>query len=134
MKILEQIGPDYPIILVQDPKVIIDDLNNFSIVSKSSEDKKRDIIIKPQPIISLFASLTNLQFGETIELVNVFCFSDDKVYLLLETTIPPTQVVSVNNAYIVDNKKPKAKNLNTLNLPVVKEEVLSVESVISFDH
>ena len=113
MKILEQIGPDYPIILVQDPKVIIDDLNNFSIVSKSSEDKKRDIIIKPQPIISLFASLTNLQFGETIELVNVFCFSDDKVYLLLETTIPPTQVVSVNNAYIVDNKKPKAKNLNT---------------------
>ena len=123
MEMVKKIGLDYPIILVHDPKVIIDNYRDLSILNKSSNEKRRDIIVKPQPIISLYSSPINLQFGETIELVNVFCFSDDKVFIILETTISSSQS-SFSNQNCVEMKKNKRKDLKDQpTLPIVKEEL-----------
>lgn len=48
---------------------------------------KHDAILQPQPIVSLYVPSMFNQNGCTLHLVNLFCFDEDRFYLILDTTI-----------------------------------------------
>lgn len=120
MNIVEKIGPDYPILLVRDPKVIIERTKHLNLISSSSNSIRRDYIIKPQPILALYASHVYLRFGETVEFSNTYCFPDDRVYITLDTTIPSP---SSSKHGEVKRQRTRGFQMQPSQLPVLREEI-----------
>ncbi|XP_074601814.1 nimA-like kinase isoform X2 [Brevipalpus obovatus] len=119
MDMVQNSGPDHPILLVSDPKVIIKRSRHLSLLSLSPDSIRRDYILKSQPILALYSSHANLRFGDDIEISDIYCFADQRVFLLIDTTIqPPPQ----------DKPKPnRQRSRNAVQrqmsqLPVVLEE------------
>lgn len=73
-----------------------------------------------------------MQFGETIELSNMYCFDDDRVFIVLETNI------SLNN----DDTSNEEEKINTLitqnhdflSLPELEEDEMSSKESLSNSH
>ncbi|XP_054159711.1 serine/threonine-protein kinase Nek8-like [Oppia nitens] len=84
MNVVEIVGPDHPIVQIRDPKIIIDNLHDLSLLNLTN----KAIILKPQPIISLYSSPVHLYQGEVVGLANLYVFLDDTVYVVIDTTIP----------------------------------------------
>lgn len=119
MDMVQDAGPDYPILLVNDPKVIIQRSRHLSLLSLSPDLIRRDYILKSQPILALYSSHANLRFGDDIEISDIYCFTDQRVFIIIDTTIqPPPQ----------DKPKPnRQRSRNAVQrqmsqLPVVLEE------------
>lgn len=94
MEIIQEWGhPDSPIIQVKDPKMVFQSMKELQLLRpvgnsrRKSPHLKRDLILKPQSIVSLYSSQVHLKFGETIGFSNFYCFRDDSVYLVIETNI-----------------------------------------------
>ncbi|CAG2104632.1 unnamed protein product [Medioppia subpectinata] len=84
MNVVESVGPDHPIVQIRDPQIIIDNLSDLSLLSSTN----KAIILKPQPIVSLYASPVHLHQGDAVGLANLYVFPDDSVYIVIDTTIP----------------------------------------------
>lgn len=87
MKIVEKIGPDFPVLQIKDPKVIVDNYKQLCMNSEQIEGYRCDVIFKPQAIVALYSSQVHLQYGETISMSNFYRFDDDNIYIIVETTI-----------------------------------------------
>ncbi|XP_015792494.1 serine/threonine-protein kinase Nek8 [Tetranychus urticae] len=118
MNIVEKIGPDYPILLVRDPKVVIEQSKHLTLISSNRNSIRRDYILKPQPILTLYASHVYLRFGEAVSLSSIHCFPDDRVYIIIDTTIPSPNA-NKNN----EPKRQRSRAIGTSVLPVLKEEM-----------
>ena len=70
MNVIETIGPDYPILQIRDPQIIIDNLCDLSLLTSNN----RAIILKPQPVVSLYASPVNLHQGDMVGVANLYVF------------------------------------------------------------
>jgi hypothetical protein len=116
MNAVESLGPDYPIVQIRDPKIIIDNLSDLSLLSSIN----RSVILKPQAIISLYASPVNLGDGDIVSLVNVYCFPDDTIYIVIDTTIPLSSEI-----------EDKTQSIPTLRLSTVSEEDFSLRMATS---
>lgn len=69
MNVIENTGADLPIVQIRDPQIIIDNLSDLWLLSS-----KRAVILKPQPVISLFWSPVSLHQGDVIGITNLFVF------------------------------------------------------------
>ncbi|RWS23438.1 serine/threonine-protein kinase Nek8-like protein [Leptotrombidium deliense] len=112
MQIVENVGPDYPVLQIRDPRVIVNSAKDLKLLNSPKKFYKRDIILTPQPIISLYSSQVHLLFGETVQLKSVYCSSDDRIFIIVDTTIPCD----------ADKHKLNRKRSKNLVLSVVCEE------------
>lgn len=65
---------------------------------KSTQNQRKDVILKPQTIIALYSSQAHLQYGETFSLSDIYIFYDDTAYLKIDTTIPlPARKANLNS-------------------------------------
>lgn len=55
--------------------------------SRSSNCIEHDAILKPHPIVSLYVPPMLNQNGCSLQIVNLYCFDEDRFYLILDTTI-----------------------------------------------
>ncbi|KAI1280678.1 Serine/threonine-protein kinase Nek8 [Halotydeus destructor] len=127
MDIVEKIGPDFPVIQLKDPKVIIDDVKQLHLLPSSENGVRCDIILKPQLIVALYCSQVHLQYGETISLSDLYCFDDDHVYVVFDTTIGLSRLHNTMKSFdaanvtletsLTDNQRltAKIKSLDLLN-------------------
>lgn len=114
MNLVELFGPDYPILLLKDPQVIISNSKHLTLLPFSENDIRQDYILQPQVILALYSSHVTLRFGETIEMSNIYCFHDRKIFLIIDTTIPaPEKLITAKK-----RRNPRRPNL----LPVLFEE------------
>lgn len=116
MNIVEKIGPDFPVLQVKDPQVIVDSYRQLMMLRPSGNNSlKSDLILKPQSVVALYSSQVHLQYGETINFADFYCFDDDNVYIVIDTTIS----LSTRKETV---KRPK--KITTLALPKLEEEIL----------
>lgn len=116
MNLVEMLGPDYPVLLVKDPQVILQNSRHLALLSVSENRVRKDFILKPQIILALYSSHVNLRFGEIIEISNVYCFYDRKVFVIIDTTIPAPKKLQVKRQRTRSSRKQSSM------LPVVMEE------------
>ncbi|RWS09745.1 serine/threonine-protein kinase Nek8-like protein [Dinothrombium tinctorium] len=90
MQIVEKIGPDHPVLQIRDPRVVVNSAKELNLLNSPKKNYKRDLILNPQPIVSLYSSQVHLQFGETASLASIHCFTDDRIFIIIDTTIPST--------------------------------------------
>jgi hypothetical protein len=119
MNAVESLGPDHPIVQIRDPKIIIDNLNDLSLLSSVN----RSVILKPQAIVSLYASPVNLGEGDIVGVANVYCFPDDTIYIVIDTTIPLSSEI-----------EDKTQPIPTLRLSTVNEEDFSLRMATSYQN
>lgn len=135
MNTIETYGPDYPIIQVQDPKVVIKSINQLSIIRSQDKFIQKDVILEPQAIVSLYASSIHLHQGEIIGLANVFCFNDDTIYIIIDTTIPhPANALdesanSLNASANSNNLKTIRRTIQLTNRSCLDQSISSDETV-----
>lgn len=59
-------------------------------IERPARDSMRhDAILDPQPIVSLYVPAMFNHQGSYLRLTNLFCFDEDRFYLILETTVKP---------------------------------------------
>lgn len=71
-----------------------------------TRSQRHDAIIEPQPIVSLYVPSMFNQTNCALQLVNLFCFDEDRFFLVLDTTVklqrtmqtPPASVVGMRTS------------------------------------
>lgn len=119
MNVVQDVGPDFPIVRISNPKVVINDLNDLSLLTNVNS-LRREVILKAQAIVSLFASPVHLYQGEMVKLSNMYCFEDDSVFIILDTTIA---IPSTNGSKVSANSSNMKHNTE-----IVPSQVLSPNS------
>ena len=82
MEIIHSIGPDNPVILVREPKLIARNMKQLETM-----DGENELFLHPQLILALYSSQIHLKQCETISFSNLFAFDDDSMYVVVETNI-----------------------------------------------
>lgn len=85
---------------------------DWECIEEPSENRFRhDAILDPQPIVSLYVPATFNRQSSYLHLKNLFCFDDDRFYLILETTVkpPPRSRSNPNSKVRTDSKASLAK-------------------------
>lgn len=63
----------------------------------TTEYLKNDAILKPQPIVSLYVPSILNQNGCSLQMVNLYCFDEDRFYLILDTTVQMPQTPTIRS-------------------------------------
>jgi hypothetical protein len=87
MEIIQRVGPDNPVILVREPKLVARNLKQLQ-----SMDGEDELFLQPQLILALYSSQIHLKQGETISFADLFAFDDDTTYILINTNIDQNHV------------------------------------------
>ena len=92
MDLVQAYGPDYPIIKISEPKLVVSKMKDLDMLNS-----KDSIILSAQSILELYSPRT-LQTGE-MNLSEIYCF-EDSVFLvidsLLNTSPPSIQMIMQN--------------------------------------
>ncbi|KAJ6220097.1 hypothetical protein RDWZM_005909 [Blomia tropicalis] len=78
MELVQAYGPDYPIIKISEPKLIVSKIEELKMIHTN-----RSIILSAQSIIELYSPRT-LQTDE-MQFSEVYCFEDDIVFIVIES-------------------------------------------------
>lgn len=78
MELVQAYGPDYPIIKISEPKLIVSKIEELKMIHTN-----RSIILSAQSIIELYSPRT-LQTDE-MQFSEVYCFEDDTVFIVIES-------------------------------------------------
>lgn len=111
MATIEKIGSDQPIIHVQDPKLIAKTFSDLWILDYNCDEdninqdkkhihpssrlcnyiskKRHDVILEPQSIVGLYVPSVFKQNGHTICMSDIFCFDEDKFFIIFDSTVIP---------------------------------------------
>lgn len=130
MKMVETIGPDFPVLQLRDPQVIVDNFSQLmSLTSCPESEFKEDLIFKPQAIVALYSSQVHLQYGETINLTELNCFDDESVFVTLDTSISiGREHAEIDEDEEEENHLMSSKQFSMLNLPQLSEYDSSARS------
>ena len=77
MNIIQTFGPDYPIVKISAPKIVINNVKDLCMLNTS-----HSIILTIQCILNLYSTKT-LQSGE-IFFNDIFCFNNDEVFVVID--------------------------------------------------
>ena len=90
MDIVQEIGPDYPVIQVRDPKITVETMADLEALKLGSELVVTDNISKPQAIISLYSCQMSKKHSQFIQLSQIYCFPDESVWIVFDSNLIST--------------------------------------------
>lgn len=88
MDIVKDIGPDYPVIQVKDPKVSIETMADLEMLSLNDDSITiTDYISKPRAIVSLYSGQKSKKNSQFIFISHIYCFSDDSIWIIFDSNM-----------------------------------------------
>lgn len=113
LDVVQYIGPDNPVVLVREPKLIARNLKQLQAI-----DGREELFLHPELILAVYSSQIHLRQGETIGISEVFAFGDDSVYIVIDTNLETcgTQDSEIGDSYSVtsDTLSDTSENLRDL--------------------
>lgn len=99
MELVEAYGPDYPIIKISEPKLVVSKMKDLHMLNSADS-----IIPNAQNILELYSPKT-FQSGE-MHLSDIYCFDGDQVFVVIDSLA----VNSPPNIHLVLQKKEQFTN------------------------
>lgn len=108
MEIIQAIGPDNPVILVREPKLIARNMKQLETMVGEDE-----LFLHPQLILAMYSSQIHLKMCETISFSNLFAFNDGSVYVVIETNIDQCQSAAqaIDQHYSLSSDNESSENM-----------------------
>lgn len=92
-------------------------------LKRATQNRRRhDAILEPQPIVSLYVPAMFNHQGNYLRLVSMFCFDEDRFYLILETTVKPVpKTNSISNGQPISQSRTSFSPKNKRNSSQILE-------------
>lgn len=137
MQIVSQQGPDHPVMLVREPKSLI---NNIKQLITATDNTDYQIINKPSVIVAVYGSQAHLKFGEGVILSQVVTNSlENSCYLLIEKTAQKISFASSSSpssspVACCNSKNDKSVRFTEPSTIITRESIESSNNSTQFDH
>lgn len=118
MDIVREIGPDYPVIQVRDPKITIETMSDLEAVSICPAlGMVAEQISKPQTIVSLYSCQMNKKHSQFVQLSQIYCFPDDSVWIVFDSNLISGESSEIDDKTIIWSNVDGTGSRSVTNIP-----------------